>query len=565
MGESLTALYLQNPQLAALLRRQAFSQQLGKEATSFEPIQSPWQGVAKLANAGLAAMLMNKEDEGINSFLDDQKKQESDWNAQVQAVRNPGGQPQAPQQVPPIAAALMGKPPAPSVPQGGNPYADLIQTSAANAGIPPAMLTAMVQKESNFDPNARNPKSSASGLGGILASSAAQPGYGMQPLAPEDRMNPEKALPWLANYIAARGKSAGVDWQNPQHVASLMTNVGDGTPEYGRAMAQAAIPQGHGAPQPQLGNNPNNDVMAKIQPQLKQAEDLRNLALAASNSPNPKIRAQASLLSSQAEHVQSQALAMLKFSEGQQLLSPDVEAQKVRIANAGRPTTDQRVEVNSGNKQADLILGNHNDVLQRIQQNQAIEGGFQAAETAMKGFEPGAGAAMRGDWEKAKAYLGLPNNADSAAVMNKVQADLKLAASGIMKGQGSITESERMLLQQSVDLLGNSPEGAKLVMQMIRSVHQRDQQLAQIYEKELDDSGGKPRLAEVSRAIRGLGPVVPSDVVGQLRARVEAAKGNAPQQPQGAPQGVAPRDGATATGPNGQKIILRNGQWVPMQ
>jgi len=351
--------------------------------------------------------------------------------------------------------------------------------------------------------------------------------------------------------VAAAIQAYGPDWQKglPQGGQDYVKRFQDGTP----------------ANQPQLGNNPNNDVMAKIQPQLKQAEDLRNLALAASNSPNPKIRAQASLLSSQAEHVQSQALAMLKFSEGQQLLSPDVEAQKARIAAAGRPTTDQRVEVNSANKQSDLILGNHNDVLQRIQQNQAIEGGFQAAETAMNGFEPGAGAAMRGDWEKAKAYLGLPNNADSAAVMNKVQADLKLAASGIMKGQGSITESERMLLQQSVDLLGNSPEGAKLVMQMIRSVHQRDQQLAQIYEKELDDSGGKPRLAEVSRAIRGLGPVVPSDVVGQLRARVEAAKGNAPQQPQGAPQGVAPRDGATATGPNGQKIILRNGQWVPMQ
>ena len=562
MGESLTALYLQNPQLAALLRRQAFSQQLGKEATSFEPIQSPWQGVAKLANAGLAAMLMNKEDEGINSFLNDQKKQESDWNAQVQAVRNPGGQPQAPQQTPPMAAALMGKPlgnsldsvPAapPAIHQiesSGSMQPGIYGDGGKAAGPMQVHPGALADVNKRFGTNythadlSNNPE---------IGKKVGDAYYGI--LLEQFGGDPVKAA---AAYNAGSGRVAaaiqayGPDWQKglPQGGQDYVKRFQDGTP----------------ANQPQLGNNPNNDVMAKIQPQLKQAEDLRNLALAASNSPNPKIRAQASLLSSQAEHVQSQALAMLKFSEGQQLLSPDVEAQKVRIANAGRPTTDQRVEVNSGNKQADLILGNHNDVLQRIQQNQAIEGGFQAAETAMNGFEPGAGAAMRGDWEKAKAYLGLPNNADSAAVMNKVQADLKLAASGIMKGQGSITESERMLLQQSVDLLGNSPEGAKLVMQMIRSVHQRDQQLAQIYEKELDDSGGKPRLAEVSRAIRGLGPVVPSDVVGQLRARVEAAKGNAPQQPQGAPQGVAPRDGATATGPNGQKIILRNGQWVPMQ
>ena len=71
----LTALYLQHPELANAIRRQQVAQPLVQAGTSADPIRSPWQGVARLANAALGGYLMRKSDNQIEDVATQQRTQ----------------------------------------------------------------------------------------------------------------------------------------------------------------------------------------------------------------------------------------------------------------------------------------------------------------------------------------------------------------------------------------------------------------------------------------------------------------------------------------------------------
>ena len=51
MAETLTAMFLQNPELANAIRRQQFGASLMQQGTDSSPIRSPWQGLSRLAQA----------------------------------------------------------------------------------------------------------------------------------------------------------------------------------------------------------------------------------------------------------------------------------------------------------------------------------------------------------------------------------------------------------------------------------------------------------------------------------------------------------------------------------
>jgi hypothetical protein len=55
---------------------------------------------------------------------------------------------------------------------GAYPYQDLIQQAATKNGLDPAILAALIQKESSFNPSAKNPTSSAAGLTQLLSGTA---------------------------------------------------------------------------------------------------------------------------------------------------------------------------------------------------------------------------------------------------------------------------------------------------------------------------------------------------------------------------------------------------------
>ena len=66
---SLSALYLQNPQLAIALRRRLEAEQQIQQGSSGEQIRSPWQGVNRLAQAARipVTVLVGQAPAGLNA------------------------------------------------------------------------------------------------------------------------------------------------------------------------------------------------------------------------------------------------------------------------------------------------------------------------------------------------------------------------------------------------------------------------------------------------------------------------------------------------------------------
>ncbi len=72
---------------------------------------------------------------------------------------------------------------------------------AERYGVDPIIFEKMIEQESNFNPNAKNKKSGAVGLGQITKPTGIQPGYGVKPI--EDRYDPIENLRFSAQYLKA--------------------------------------------------------------------------------------------------------------------------------------------------------------------------------------------------------------------------------------------------------------------------------------------------------------------------------------------------------------------------
>lgn len=120
----------------------------------------------------------------------------------------------------------------------GSLYQQAIQ-AAQSYNVPPDLFTSIIGAESNWNPNAYNAGSGASGLGQVLASTARQPGYGVTPLT-----NPFDAtsnLNFSAQYLSALFQRTG-SW-------SAAVNAYSGTPAGGT---------------PYAGNNQQSNVLAAL-------------------------------------------------------------------------------------------------------------------------------------------------------------------------------------------------------------------------------------------------------------------------------------------------------------
>lgn len=109
------------------------------------------------------------------------------------------------------------------IPQGKRQK--LVQDAVAGTPIQPETLDGLVNYESGWDANNVNPSTHATGLGQILPSTAASPGYGMAPVSMSDLGNPANNLKFAAQYLYARGKALGMqdaDWKDPGKVAGVL-------------------------------------------------------------------------------------------------------------------------------------------------------------------------------------------------------------------------------------------------------------------------------------------------------------------------------------------------------
>ena len=556
-GGNTTAAFLQNPQLAMALRQQMLMQPMLSEGTSSEPIRSPWQGLNRIANAGLALLLMKK---GEGEAEDAQKQQSS---VLAQALQNDNFPPMGGSTAPTTSG------PGPQAAAGPGGYGSIIQAAASQHGVPAPLLAAYVQRESGGDPNATNPNSTASGVAQILKSTAENPGYGVPPLPAEDRFSPTKAIPWVANYIGARAKAAGVDWNNPQHVASLMQNVGDGTPQYGQAMAQSLASPGGGGqvggvnipdkPPVQTQGMGQPDYMAMAQYKMQQA---RQNSVIAAQTGNQGV---AALAQSQ----QKEAEMYLQMAANPNSAKSVVRAeQDINQAAAGRPNVTQTVAGNAAEHAAKVGIDQWQGARQTLQANAQTEQQLQVIDALANGtggFKTGIAPELRGNMQQALATIGLPNTASQFDMLNRAQAILKVGAAKLIQGQGQVTEQERALVGKTVEVMGSQPEAVPLISEAIRSSNEYDRKVFEAYQSSAERNGGVPNLAEVNREIAKIPPPISAKLRNQMEGLVGRSSGGAVPTGAAATSGGY-QEGATAVDPNsGQRIILRNGRWVPAQ
>lgn len=107
----------------------------------------------------------------------------------------------------------------------------IVQQVAKQHGIPEPLAIAMLQQESGLG---TNPAANGN-IGQITFKTAANPGYGMQPLAgTADIRDPAKNIAFSIEYLKKAGEAAGVkDWNDPsQWGIALRAYNGGGDPNY---------------------------------------------------------------------------------------------------------------------------------------------------------------------------------------------------------------------------------------------------------------------------------------------------------------------------------------------
>ena len=80
-------------------------------------------------------------------------------------------------------------------------YDGLIAQHAQRVGLDPLLLKELIRQESQGNPNAVSPKG-ALGVGQIMPKTAVDPGYGVPPLDPAKRTDPEESIRFAADYLS---------------------------------------------------------------------------------------------------------------------------------------------------------------------------------------------------------------------------------------------------------------------------------------------------------------------------------------------------------------------------
>lgn len=138
------------------------------------------------------------------------------------------------------------------------PYDNAIDAAALRNGLSPDYFRGLLKRESGFNPGIVNPSSGAAGLGQVLASTAARPGYGLAPLA--DRTDAQANIDFSAAYLAARIRAAGGDLNAGTTGYSGSEYGSGGIVPIGRADGQQPVPgmATHATPIAGLGREASN-------------------------------------------------------------------------------------------------------------------------------------------------------------------------------------------------------------------------------------------------------------------------------------------------------------------
>jgi len=165
-----------------------------------------------------------------------------------------------------------------------------------------------------------------------------------------------------------------------------------------------------------------------------------------------------------------------------ELLSPAAEAQKVRLAQAGRAETNVNV---NGERGYDKTVGEGYgkrflDIQQGAQTAQRTLDGLQVMENAMvdPNFYSGTGEAyVNGLKRLAVSIGGDPNKVSSVETFNAMAKQAALDSMGGSLGTG-FSNADRDFVTDQVPSLANTPEGNRKLIEIQRKLNLRKQQIA---------------------------------------------------------------------------------------
>jgi len=151
----------------SIKRRRLLAELMMKQGMDYSPVQSPWQGAARMANALMGGLVEGQTDQMEAAGLKAANKQFSD------AIGGSLGASPAPAPAPSAEA----QPPSRALPAFASDVTGGINAATAKYGLDPTYLPTTAAIESKGNPNASNPNSSAKGLFQFITSTGRQ--YGL--------------------------------------------------------------------------------------------------------------------------------------------------------------------------------------------------------------------------------------------------------------------------------------------------------------------------------------------------------------------------------------------------
>lgn len=325
------ALYGQDPRLAKLYRQRRFAEQLAAISADASPVQSPWQGVARIAQALIGNYEMARADRDAD-LIGEEKQAEKAKMAQQYAALIGG-----PPTLPPAAAAVAGQP-APAggtvgsihrVESGGSMQPGIYGDGGRSAG------PMQVQEGALADVNR------ALGTNYTHGQLSADPELGK-------RVGEQYFEMLKARFGGDERKAAAAYNAGPGRVTAAIAAYGDnweqGLPA---ATRENYLPRVFG----QQGAQPTQQpaASAEIATYRQQAQQARAWAASAANNSDPRVQAMARNAMAMADHAdqranqlenradqqafQRQELAARQAFQQQESLQRQAEAERVRQEN----------------------------------------------------------------------------------------------------------------------------------------------------------------------------------------------------------------------------------------
>lgn len=335
------------------------------------------------------------------------------------------------------------------------------------------------------------------------------------------------------------------------------------------------------------------------------ASDPRNLARALAGSDNPDIRVMGSQMTMQQRMAEARAAARqeIKDPTGKHVIGHvdadgktswvpahalPAELQGIQAlakakatfdldiakARAGRAVNNVNVKVEGAGREELAKLGAKNFMTSQEASRDADKRSIilDRYETLMQGFQTGATADLRLRAKQiAKDTFGLDIGDGDIASGEALKATgrlLEIAATP--KGQGQITENERVLIREQMPQLLNTPGGNVLIIKAIRELDEYDRKAAAVLRQVAKEGSGYVDPVRAAEEVAKLGPALSPSIYAAISGNRggEAKSGAAAPQFKGDAPADAPatvREGQTATNPQTkQRLIYRGGQWVPL-